>query len=206
MFFILEYWPLFLQQKVAFIFSRSGFSLMGGLLGVPIYAFLRLRSLNVPFLLFSDIVSSKIPPFQAIARFGCLFVGCCVGDYCYQDTSLFCVIYNHPHCLAPLGIPLLPLQLISALCSIIIFFTLGYLRQTKQYPQGFIFATYLIMEGLARTATDFWRLERNIILNTDFLWPISYAQVIGMFMLLTGTILLVFVLQRKNKSHHNHKP
>lgn len=178
---------LFLLESGSFdVFSSDGFSLIGSFISLPIYMFFRLKMLGISFLYFADLISNYLPVFQAIARLGCLFVGCCSGIITQNKT--FFIIYKNAKSCAPININLFPIQIVSVFLSILIFIILSILRKNNPSP-GKIFGAYLIFEGSARFFVDFWRLSRTKILFENNCWSISSTQPIMVLLVVFGFII-----------------
>ena len=98
----------------------GGLSLFGAIIAVLITLTIYVRRRGVSALAFFDLIAIYAPLFQAIARFGCFFAGCCYGAPLARSCWLS-VVYTHPDSLAPLYCSLHPAQLYAALGSISIF-------------------------------------------------------------------------------------
>lgn len=168
-----------------------GFSQLGSFIGIPLYAYWRLKQLNINFLTFADLIAYRLPILQAIARIGCLFAGCCAGTY-VTSQYWFSVTYTHPNAIAPNNIALLPIQGISIIFSCLIFVMLFFFKKTTLHP-GQLFGSYLLGEATSRFITDFWRLEREITL----LSMLSTHQVLSIIIAFFGVIFIF--------AQHKHK-
>lgn len=161
---------------------QGGLSLMGSVIALPIYFFIRLKFVEISFLELADFFVKNVGLLQAIARLGCFFSGCCVG---HVSNSLLVVQYLHPNFIAPLGVNLFPAQLFMSSSSLIIFFTLSWLAQ-KKLPQGFLLGYYFIFEGASRFLIDFWRLD-----YVPYFYFFSFLQIIAAIFVAIGVLLVV---------------
>jgi phosphatidylglycerol:prolipoprotein diacylglycerol transferase len=140
----------------------GGFVVLGAIVAIitlmPIYLWWH----KIDALKLFDFVAVYAPLMQAIARFGCLFAGCCYGTVAAtQDwwTITFTSLEAHmPSYL--LGVPLLPAQLYAAAASASIFIFM-FLLQERFTRIGQSILCYLICENIARFAVDFWRGDRG---------------------------------------------
>jgi len=71
-----------------------------------------------------------------------------------------------PKGIVPVDVRVHPTPLYEAIISVGIFFFLWNIRKKKERPHGFIFSFYLILGGIERFVTEFWRLTSTVVFAT----------------------------------------
>jgi phosphatidylglycerol---prolipoprotein diacylglyceryl transferase len=170
----------------------GGLSVIGSLLMVPAVLFFACRYKKVPVSEFLDIVCLYAPIVDVFGRLGCFFAGCCYG---LLTNSWVAVIYvghvDGPVC----GIPLIPIQIFTAL---LFFILLGILVRVRSFFEfrllrapGFIAALYFLGAGLIRFFVDFWRGDRSAFINHFFLNSITWYQGISLCLSFVACFFLI---------------
>lgn len=105
--------------------------------------------------LVADCAAPALALGQAIGRWGCFFAGCCYG----KPTSVsWAVRFRDPASLAPLDIPLHPVQIYEALgCLGISFFLWAWLTKRVNAPKGQTFWFYVLLYGILRFVMEMFR-------------------------------------------------
>ncbi|MBI3029071.1 MAG: prolipoprotein diacylglyceryl transferase [Candidatus Rokubacteria bacterium] len=135
---------------------RGGLAIHGALLagfGAALW-FCRRRRLDTWAL--ADTLAPAIILGQAIGRFGCLLSG---DSYGRPADLLWAVTFTHPAALAPLGVPLHPVQLYELAFDLVLFGVLWALRKRTSFP-GQLFLLYVAGYGLVRLVTEVFRGDR----------------------------------------------
>ena len=170
--------PAFMLRTI-----REGFvfygSLLGGLIGVGIYAARK----KLPFFAFTDLTIPGLVLGQAFGRVGCHFAGCCYGMECETPIS---VVFP-AGCAAPAGIPLLPTQLMEAVFLALLTILLVVLLKKKK-PFGTVSGWYMVLYGAWRFTIEFFRSDER-----GFVGALSTSQFISIFVFAGGAMLLVLV-------------
>lgn len=136
---------------------RGGFVFYGGLgggaLGILIYARLfRMRTVD-----FFDLCAVVVPLGHAVGRVGCFFGGCCYG---IPYDGPFSIIYTSTAGDTPLGVPLLPIQLIEALLLLFLFVSELFLYLCRPRAVGRNSLVYLTAYPILRFTLEFFRGDR----------------------------------------------
>lgn len=174
---------------------EGGFSILGATLAVlavlPWY--LSKHAINV--LSFLDLVSTYMPLTQAIARLGCFFAGCCHG---IPTAGWYGYTYTDVNSLAPLGIPLHPIQLYSSLTFLLMF---GIMLLCKRHPSwpGRDTLIFLSLFSLQRFILDFWRGDR-IFSSFRLSYTMSLHQTLALALTLVSLVLLVIGMYHNRKA------
>lgn len=173
-----------------FSFWNGGFSLMGAMLALIIFIpwYLKKQNLNVWCVL--DLLAIYAPLFQAIARLGCFFAGCCYGT-----PTLSCIgisnIYLDP------CTKIHPTQLYSSFILLIIFFLLYKFYFLHERP-GQLTGCYLILTSTERFFIDYYRAERDLI------WApgLSIAQLCSIIVMMVGIGIIMYNSSFLAKKEH----
>lgn len=160
-----------------FIFYRKlviGVASYGGLLGMisAIFIFTKFFKYNIHH--FFKILFISVPLMYSISKIGCFLSGCCYG---IEYEGLANVIYISSH-MAPLNIPLFPIQLVESLTFLLIFIYLILLYKRKNNK---IISISLILCGIAKYFLEFLRYSWQPI--------ITFTQVISLLFILIGLYL-----------------
>lgn len=182
----------YLQNPAAFFditTLRSTGVFYGGLLAAIGTVVVLAMQWQLPVKQTLDVFGPGIALGQAIGRLGCFLGGCCWGTLCEQPWA---VTFRSPLASyttgVPLNEPLHPTQLYEASLAFLIFcFTLS--MAWKPHWPGNVFACYLILSGIARFVTEFFRA----VVQPNFLHlPVSNAQLVSVGLVSTGIAILFF--------------
>lgn len=153
--------------------------MIGGAIGLTLYAKqFRLRAAD-----FLDIAAVVLPLGHAFGLVGCFFSGCCYGIP-YDGV----LSYTYRYALGedtPLGVPLLPIQLIEAFGLLCLFVLLLFLYRSRPMQRGRELAVYLVGYPVLRFTLEFFRGDgvRGGMLG------LSTSQWISLALLLAVTVL-----------------
>ena len=153
-YFIFWDFETLLSHPYEFLFIwKGGLSIFGSIFGglIGIIHFSKRKRIDIKNLL--DLVATALPLSQAIGRIGCLFAGCCYG----KETDFFLHIkFKNPHSLAPLNVPLHPVQIYEMFFDFLIFLYLNRLKLKRKY-NGEITLNYFILYPVVRFFLEFIR-------------------------------------------------
>jgi phosphatidylglycerol---prolipoprotein diacylglyceryl transferase len=202
---VIDQFPYYFQNPGR-ILSGEGLTIWGAVLGATIGVWLYSRfNREFRFTLFGDMIAPGIILSQAVGRVGCTFNGCCYG---IQTDSPIAIIYSNPNSYAPIGIPVLPTQVIEIFYDLIIFGILLLLRK-KLKPEGAVFIIYFAFYAAWRFGIDFVRdgtpFFKNIhfLANVPFLSDLHEAQVIGLLIMLITIPLIICKVRWKKAEDMN---
>lgn len=171
----------------------SGLVFYGGLLGGLFGAFVACRLLKVCLWDYLYAAVPAVPLAHMFGRIGCFCGGCCYGC---ETTLPIGVIYTTPLTDAPIGVPLLPVQLIEAGLNLLLFvFLILYDRKTRgKRPRLTLICLYAMCYAVIRFTLEFFRYDaiRGIYFG------VSTSQWISIALFIAFTVLLV-VSNRKAK-------
>jgi phosphatidylglycerol:prolipoprotein diacylglycerol transferase len=120
-----------------------------------------------------DMFALALPAGEVVGRIGCHFSGCCYGIEANLPWSTFQhEAFRHPT------------QLYLAVSAAVTFFVLKRLRD--QFPEGSLFALYLLCFATYRFIIEFFRV-------TDVLfWSLSTAQWVSIELAVSSILLLAY--------------
>ena len=173
--------PMLLQG--GFVFYGG---LIGGVLGLYVYA----KSFNISFKKLCMILIPVVPIFHSIGRIGCLLAGCCYG----KEYSGFGSITFYNTELAPIGVPLFPMQIVESICNLIIFIII--LLTYKKFKGTYkTIAIYSVLYSIVRFCLEFYRGDE--VRGIMFL---STSQWISIVLFIVGVILFIKDSKMKNNN------
>ena len=161
----------------------------GGLIGGIIFGFVGAKILKVDVVSFLDIAGIGVPLFHAIARVGCFLGGCCYGI----ESDFGFTAYGNQLVEAVNGISRFPVQLLEALCNLIIFLLIFVLYHREKL-KGKLFYLYLILYSIVRFFDEFLRGDEI----RGFIFGISTSQFISICLFIFA--LIVFLKPKKTIS------
>jgi phosphatidylglycerol---prolipoprotein diacylglyceryl transferase len=188
--FILEEWESFFDAPLQFIFSGSGFSWYGGLIGGALATAWFFRKHNVPLAKAADMSAPALALAYGIGRIGCFLA----GDATWGKVSDVPWAMAFPEAVAgwvhpltgvpyPPGVRVHPTQLYELVQSLVVFAILWSLRK-RNFGHGSIFSLYLILAGSMRFIVEFWRVNPIVGLGmTEYQWFSLALIIFGMGLL-----------------------
>lgn len=185
--------PAYFLQKPWEIVAiwHGGIGIIGALLGGLLTALWYCRRKGLSFWRFADALAPGVALGQAAGMFACLLNGDSYG----KPTDLaWAITYTDPRAMAPLNIPLHPVEIYEMAIYFLVFLLV---RQTrKQYrTDGLAFLTYLAGYGAARLSVEFFRGNPAI-----FAWGIPAAQVFGVALILVSIVGFYILRQARRKA------
>lgn len=194
--YITEHFEAFLRQPFSFIFSATGFSVIGGYLLALILCWVRIRREKEPFFKIADLCAPGMAVGYAIGRLGCI----AAGDGCYGLPTLAWCGMTFPHGLVstlstqnrllaklftelypgipvPEDIPVHPTPLYESISSFVLLAVL--LSARWSIGSGRRLAFFLLWFGTARFAVEFIRLNPVVCcgLTSDQLLSIGWISI-----------------------------
>jgi len=215
LFDIFENWSDFLKHPADYILSPAGLTFYGGLICAALAIIIYARRHKISLRHLADAVAPSLMIAYAIGRIGCHVSG--DGDWgiVNKNPKPFSWLpdwmwsYQYPHnvnevdslipgCVGKfcyqLAEPHFPTPFYETVICFILFGVLWALRKRLK-PFGAIFALYLILNGLERFFIE--KIRVNNQLNIFGFEP-TQAEVISIFLILTGIGLWVFLAKKYN--------
>jgi len=198
LFYIVTSIPLLIElthQLGRFPFAevmQGGFVFYGGLIGGAFMLFIYCKIFKFSFAKYADVYAPGTALGHAFGRIGCLFSGCCYG---IPTNGPFYVLYpdpSWPDKMTPIGVKLLPTQLIEAMYLIVIF-VIAEIVFWKTKKSGITALTYALLYATARFILEFFRYDAE----RGGFGGVSTSQYVSFFIfLLCYTIIFIRVLRK----------
>ncbi len=172
-YFVLEHWERFVASPGAALAS-GGWVFYGGLVGgfVTVAAYVKFNRLALPLVL--DLVAPLLALGQAFGRMGCLLSG--DGDYGPPSDVAWAVAF--PRGLVPTTERVHPTPIYDMIILVAIFLLLWRVRK-RDYAGGALFSLYLVLVGVGRFFTEFYRNTPDVALGLTMAQFISVALIVG---------------------------
>jgi phosphatidylglycerol:prolipoprotein diacylglycerol transferase len=200
--YLLENWSSFVRAPVEMAFSAGGLTWYGGFaLGIGAVG-LYVRSKKIPILKVMDGLGVALVLAYGVARLGCHFSG--DGDYgfptdlpwgtnyekgTYPPSRAFAIFpevtSKYPNGIVPDNTPCHPTPVYEMLLGVGGFLLMWFYFRKRNYPDGKLFAIYLVMSSLFRFSVEFLRL------NPRLLFGLSEAQLISIVLFLVGVVWII---------------
>ncbi|MFQ5828435.1 MAG: prolipoprotein diacylglyceryl transferase [Candidatus Methylomirabilia bacterium] len=138
---------------------RGGLSVHGALLGGLLAGLWHIRRRRLGFWRFADVLAPGLALAQALGQVACLLSGDSYG----RPTALpWAITFTDPRAMAPLGIPLHPIQLYELLAYLAVFLVvLGVRRHATK--DGEVILIYAGGYGIVRFAVEFFRGDPPVV-------------------------------------------
>jgi len=189
--YVLTNLPEFTRNPLeAFAIWKGGLVFYGGLLAAVPIGFWYVRKHQLPIWQTADIMAPYIALGHAFGRLGCFFAGCCFGAPC---SGPFCITFSDPNSLAPLGVPLVPTQLIESGGEFLNFGLLLLVTRFKRFD-GQVFWFYPLLYAILRFILEFYR--GDAVRGLYFGGIISTSQIIAIGMVVLSIVML-WTLRKK---------
>lgn len=164
------------------LLARDGLTFYGGLIGAIAAGYAGTRIHKIPTFDFANAAGLAAAVGQALGRIGCLLVG---DDYGRPTDLPWGIAF--PEGAPPIDIPVHPTQIYE---SAWLFGVTALLwRRRKKSP--FLFAEYMMLNGIGRFAVEIWRINPRVALG------MSEAQWIAIALMLVGCAAW-FAFYRRN--------
>jgi len=190
---IIGLFKLYPVEDVLFSIIKGGFVFYGGLIGGALGLFIYVKQFKMRLSDFVDVFATVIPLGHAIGRVGCFFAGCCYG---IEYHGPFSHTYTESLGTTPVGVPLLPVQLIESACLIVLFFIMIYLFFKKASVGYFCASVYAIGYSIIRFTLEFFRgdKERGVLMG------LSTSQWISVMIILVVMALSILKFKSKKRA------
>jgi phosphatidylglycerol---prolipoprotein diacylglyceryl transferase len=189
LYFVLFSERAYFVEHPAEIFAiwKGGMGVIGSLIGGLVAAVWFCRKHGIPLLRLGETVAPGMALGQTTGQFACLLNGDSYG----RPTDLpWAITFTDPRSMAPLNIPLHPIELYEMAAYFLVFLLVWKVRK-HQNADGLAFFAYLGGYGAARFIVDFFRGDPAM-----FAWGIQAAQLFGVAMMLVA--LLGFLLRKSD--------
>ena len=181
--------PLYFLQRPWEILAvwRGGLGIIGAMLGGLLVALWYCRKKGLSFWRFADTLAPGAILGQAAGIVACLLNG---DSYGKPAQLAWSITYTNPRAMAPLNVPLHPVELYE-MAAYLLVFLLVWVARDKYRTDGYTFLTYAAGYGAARLAVEFFRGNPAI-----FALGIPAAQVLGVALILAAIAGFHFLARR----------
>ncbi len=186
LYFIFENLAAFIQDPLDMIFTGSGLTFYGGLIGGALAVTWRIYKFPAPSLKIIDLTAPLVLLGYGIGRIGCFLSG--DGDYGPPSDLPWAMAF--PNGLVPTDIPVHPTPVYETLMALTLFVILWKLR-LRIRVQGLKICGMLIFCGIERFIAEFWRTTEKVLWG----W-VSVAQIISVILILFGILWGFFLLKK----------
>lgn len=205
LFHVLDHWDDFLQNPGSLIFTRSGFSIYGGLCFGALAGMLLVRWRGLPVVPILDAVAPALMLAYAIGRVGCQVSG--DGDWGipadmtlkpgWLPTWFWAQTYEGNIVEAVLPPPgVYPTPIYETIAALLTFAVLRRWAQ-RQRPPGNVFFLYLLFTGFERLLIEKIRLNPRFALLDVTVF--TQAELISVLLILIGIAGLLKTLPAQRK-------
>ncbi|MGH9782987.1 MAG: prolipoprotein diacylglyceryl transferase [Terriglobia bacterium] len=156
---------------------RGGIGVIGSLAGGFLIAVWFCRKKRIPLLKFADVLAPAVALGQTLGQFACLANG---DSYGRPADLPWAITYTDPRSLAPLNVPLHPIEIYEMGAYFLVFLVVWMTRKRFKVD-GFSFLVYLAAYGVARFLVEFFRDHPAV-----FAGGIPAAQVVGVVLMLAS--------------------
>lgn len=167
-------WSDLSADPLGTLFSRGGFTYLGGLAGGTFAVLAYLAVKKYPLGKALDSCALAIPVGNMLGRVGCFLVG---DDYGHPTDLPWGVAF--PEGSPPTTVPVHPTQIYEILFTLPIF-GLMWAQRTRRLPEYFIFWEFCFLYGIQRFAIELWRINPEIALGlTAAQWLSVSMSILG---------------------------
>lgn len=138
---------------------HGGLSFHGSLLAGAGAAIWFIRRRGLPFWRLADAVAPGLILGQAVGQIACLLNG---DTYGRSTTVPWAITFTHPEAMAPLGVPLHPIQLYELVAYFAIFLVVQRVARSAA-RQGAVVLTYAVLYGGTRFVMEFFRGDPPVV-------------------------------------------
>lgn len=192
LYFVLFSEPAYYLQRPWEIVAvwRGGIGIIGSLIGGLLAAVWYCRGRGLSFWKLADALAPGVALGQTIGQLACLLNGDSYG----RPTNLpWAITYTDPRSLAPLNVPLHPIEIYEMAAYFLVFLLVWKTRKGFK-ADGSALLTYLAAYGAARFFVEFFRGQPAI-----FAWGVPAAQVFGIVAVLAS--VFGFALRQKRQEN-----
>jgi len=165
-------------------FSGAGLVWYGGFAGAIIVVLLIMHFKHAPKMKIFDTMAPLVILGYAFGRMGCFLSG--DGDYGPPTDLPWGMAF--PNGTVPTAEKVHPTPLYEIILSLIIFGYLWRMRK-RNLPTGWMFGMFLILSGIERFVTEFWRLTKVVALG------MTMAQITSIIAIVVG-IMIILISRR----------
>lgn len=141
---------------------HGGLAVHGALLGGLVAGVWHIRRRKLGFWRFADIVAPGLILGQTVGQIACLLNG---DTYGRLTTLPWAITFTDPRAMAPLGVPLHPIQVYELFAYLAVFLVVWQVSGHAK-RDGAVILTYAIAYGLVRFSMEFFRGDPPVLAGT----------------------------------------
>lgn len=164
---------------------QGGLSVHGALLAGLLAGIWSVRRRGLPFWRFADAVAPGIILGQTVGQIACLLNG---DTYGTPTTLPWAITFTHPQAMAPLGVPLHPVQLYELVAYFGVFLVVQRVARGAT-REGATILTYAVLYGGVRFAMELFRGDPPMVAG------VIVPQAVSVFLVLAA-VASVLLLRR----------
>ena len=168
--------------EILFGVYLGGMVFYGGLLGGLFSLFLVCRHSQFGHPAMYDMYAVCIPLFHVFGRMGCFFAGCCYGI----ESKVGFTVYGNTVNPSINGVNRFPVQLVEALCNLLIFILLFVLHRKGKFKNRLL-VVYFFVYPVVRFILEFFRGDEI----RGFLFGLSTSQIISILLFVFALVYTV---------------
>ena len=153
-YYLFQHWSEVKGDLWGSIWSGSGFTWYGGLLGGVVAVIVLARFRRLPLGLVANVMAPAVALGYAVARVGCLLA----GDGTYGRPSDLPWAVAFPRGMMPTTARVQPTALYETLAMLVVFIVL-YRMARRPQAGWYVFAWFLVLSGVERFAVEFLRVN-----------------------------------------------
>lgn len=178
------------------LFSNSGLVWYGGLIGGLAVAIWVIHRSSNPLLPTLDALAPLLLLGYGIGRIGCFLS----GDGDYGPPSDLPWAMSFPKGTVPINVPVHPTPLYEFGLCLVGFALLWSIRKKKEATAGWLLGAGLILAGIERFISEFWRTSERVIAG------LTTAQLISIVLAIVGSWIIYRTTQKSSNSEGSSAP
>lgn len=184
--------PAIIKDPSRLLNLGGGFVIYGGLIGGTLAPFIYLRYVKKTTVLDKfDLAAPSIAIGQAFGRIGCFMAGCCYGKPAPEGAWYGITFPAGSEAVS--GIPLYPVQLVSAIFDLLVCLFLIWYSNREKF-RGEVICFYMALYSVGRFIIEFFRDDPRGNVGI-----FSTSQFIGIF-IFVGALFMYLIFRKKNLS------
>jgi phosphatidylglycerol---prolipoprotein diacylglyceryl transferase len=159
-YWIVQHWGTTRHDLSHYVFSGSGFTWYGGLIGGLIFVVVLSLVRKVPLGLVANIIAPATALGYGVGRIACQLA----GDGTYGRPSDLPWAMAYPRGMVPTTVQVQPTPVYETVAMLLIFWFL-YRLAGREQPRWYVFAWFLVLSGAERLLIEFLRLNPTFALG-----------------------------------------
>jgi len=180
-YYLIDHGTETLRDPLGSIFSGSGLTYYGGLIGGAIAVILVARRNRIPLDVMGDIGAPFLALGYGVGRIGCFLNG---DDYGKPTESWFGMAFPKGQPPTPPGVEVIPTQAIESAAGLALFAFLWSVRKRWEARPGRLFGAYLVLAGLERFLVEYLRTNEPVGPLTAAQWMSAALVSVGIWLLI----------------------